>query len=140
MLFFFLVLVFFWKVQILSVAKKATKPAHVLPSSTAIVFWEKDTGVWKRGLCKPLACQSHFFSDAIHSSTFNFFSEVSLTVLNHLLLLTSPGLAFHSMLYPTLPDFIPFPGMPWAGFMYQWLRYKWENGQSFEGSSWSLRK
>lgn len=39
------------------------------------------------------------------------------------------------MLYLSLPDLILFPGIPHVLFMFQWLRNKWESGQSFEGSS-----
>lgn len=49
--------------------------------------------------------------------------------------ISSLGLSFHSMLYLSLPDLIPFPGIPYVLFMFQWLRSKWEKGQSFQSSS-----
>lgn len=49
--------------------------------------------------------------------------------------ISSLGLTFHSMLYLSLPDLILFPGIPYVLFMLQWLRNKWESGQSFVGSS-----
>lgn len=39
------------------------------------------------------------------------------------------------MLYLSLPDLILFSEITYVLFMFQWLKNKCENGQSFEGSS-----
>lgn len=112
------------------------------PLVQELLFWDKDMEITWCVLCMTRGWtrwSSKVPSNSVDSMKYlrvckTFFSEFSLTLFAPSFI-SSQGLTFHSMLYSSLPDLILFPGIPYVIFMFQWLRNKWESGQSFEGSS-----